>query len=189
MIYSPVSPSLASPTVRAWLRFLSSLFILLLERVYSSLLFTHQFLHQSHNLPPAMSSPYPVYGNPRPGSTPDLYPPNPSLSPSNSSSTIHGKHDFVPDRISRTPSPTPSEAAELARTGLFEWKAMASWRFWLRREWFCTSRPFLSKSYPTNFRLGYYVIGTILTVITTLTTIYHHQIVETLTPAGHWMKR
>jgi hypothetical protein len=48
---------------------------------------------------------------------------------------------------------------------------------------------YLSNSYPTNLPLGYYVIGIILTLITTLTTIYHHQIVEALTPAGHWMKR
>lgn len=40
-------------------------------------------------------------------------------------------------RITRTPSPTPSEAEELKKTSLFDWKAMASWRYWIRREWLC----------------------------------------------------
>ncbi len=37
--------------------------------------------------------------------------------------------------------------------------------------------------------LGYYVIAIILSVITALITIYHHQIVAQLTPAAHTMKR
>jgi hypothetical protein len=36
---------------------------------------------------------------------------------------------------------------------------------------------------------GYYVIAIILTVITALITIFHHQIVDKLTPAAHWVKR
>jgi hypothetical protein len=36
---------------------------------------------------------------------------------------------------------------------------------------------------------GYYVIAIILSVITALITIYHHQIVAQLTPAAHWVKR
>lgn len=39
--------------------------------------------------------------------------------------------------IPRTPSPTPSEAEELTKTSLFDWKAMAHWRYWIRREWLC----------------------------------------------------
>ncbi|KAH9831331.1 uncharacterized protein C8Q71DRAFT_881929 [Rhodofomes roseus] len=35
----------------------------------------------------------------------------------------------------RTPSPTPSEAEELTKTSLFDWKAMSSWRYWIRKEW------------------------------------------------------
>lgn len=105
-----------------------------------------------------------------------MYPPNGSsgsapYSFNDSSSTIHGKPESAPNRISRTPSPTPSEAAELARTGIFDWKSMASWRFWLRREW-----------------LWYYVIAVILTVITLFITVFHHQIVDKLTPAAHKVK-
>ncbi|KAH9964715.1 hypothetical protein BGW80DRAFT_1179303 [Lactifluus volemus] len=103
-----------------------------------------------------------------------MYPPNvSSFSPANnSSSTINPKNEFPPsDRISRTPSPTPSEAAELARTSVFDWKTLTNWRFWIRREW-----------------LWYYVIAILLTVITALITIYHRQIVDKLTPAAHWMK-
>jgi hypothetical protein len=33
------------------------------------------------------------------------------------------------------------------------------------------------------------VIAILLAVITALVTIFHHQIVEKLTPAAHWIKR
>jgi hypothetical protein len=39
-----------------------------------------------------------------------------------------------------------------------------------------------------NLILGYYVIAIILSVITALITIYHHQIVAQLTPAAHTVK-
>ena len=89
-----------------------------------------------------MSTPYPAYGNPRlqVGESPYMYPPNNSSSQysfSDSSTNLPGKHEFNPGPISRTPSPTPSEAAELARGSVFDWKALSSWRFWLRREWLC----------------------------------------------------
>ena len=38
--------------------------------------------------------------------------------------------------VNRTPSPTPSEAKELAK-GVFDWSAMMKWRYWIRREWAC----------------------------------------------------
>lgn len=41
--------------------------------------------------------------------------------------------------ISRTPSPTPSEAAELKKEHLFDFQAMKSWRYWVRKEWRCAS--------------------------------------------------
>ena len=40
-----------------------------------------------------------------------------------------------------------------------------------------------------NPLLGYYVIAIILSVITALITIYHHQIVAQLTPAAHTVKK
>jgi len=72
--------------------------------------------------------------------------------------------------FSRTPSPTPSEEAELLRDGMFDWKAMTNWRFWIRRQW-----------------LWYYVIGGVILVITILITVFDKQIVKWLTPATHWM--
>jgi len=123
-----------------------------------------------------MSIPYPAYGNPRPqvGENPYMYPPNTSSSQysfANSSTTIPGKHEFNPVPISRTPSPTPSEAAELERESVVDWKTVSSWRFWLRREW-----------------LWYYVIAIILIAITALITIFHHQIVDKLTPTAQRVK-
>lgn len=41
----------------------------------------------------------------------------------------------------RTPSPTPSELKEL-QSGAINWDAMKSWRYWIRREWFCESPDF-----------------------------------------------
>ncbi|KAI9456794.1 snare associated Golgi protein-domain-containing protein [Russula earlei] len=122
-----------------------------------------------------MSSPYLAYGNPQfhVGPTPYVYPPNNALSEyslPDSMATVPGKHEFAP-YPSRTPSPTPSEAATLARDSVLDWKRLCHWRFWLRREW-----------------LWYYVFAIVLAVITALITIYHHQIVEKLTPAAHWVK-
>ncbi|KAF7290616.1 hypothetical protein MIND_01301800 [Mycena indigotica] len=69
----------------------------------------------------------------------------------------------------RTPSPTPSEAKAL-RSGLFDWKTLLSWRFWIRREW-----------------LWYYVAIVLIMTITALVSIYHHQIVDWLTPVTKWL--
>ncbi|KIY63711.1 hypothetical protein CYLTODRAFT_493693 [Cylindrobasidium torrendii FP15055 ss-10] len=76
---------------------------------------------------------------------------------------------FNDRNVSRTPSPTPSEQKELG-SGAIDWKSMASWRFWLRREW-----------------LWYYVAFVLIMVITALVTLYHKQIVEWLTPVTEWM--
>ena len=94
------------------------------------------------------------YNNPntRPAGYP--YPPHSGFD--NSSSSFEGRnsfqeHDTTPlkpefkdgavrvdmRQISRTPSPTPSEAAELQKKGIFDWKAMKNWRYWFRKEWFC----------------------------------------------------
>ncbi|KAF9005110.1 hypothetical protein BDQ17DRAFT_1424263 [Cyathus striatus] len=37
--------------------------------------------------------------------------------------------------LGRTPSPTPSEARELSRSGAIDWKSMMNWKFWIRKEW------------------------------------------------------
>lgn len=39
--------------------------------------------------------------------------------------------------VNRTPSPTPEEAKELAKTSVIDWKAMMKWSYWLRKEWIC----------------------------------------------------
>ncbi|KAI0636350.1 hypothetical protein C8Q77DRAFT_1051643 [Trametes polyzona] len=70
----------------------------------------------------------------------------------------------------RTPSPTPSEAKELAKTSVFDWEAMLKWRYWIRREW-----------------LWYYVAFIICLVGVILFTVYHKQIVHWLRPAADWM--
>ena len=101
----------------------------------------------------ASSSTYQAYGGRRPNNYPypsyDPYAPYPM--PGSVDSDINqtvtvpvlkkpdGSNDVMVEvrDLSRTPSPTPSEQAELKKTGLFDWKAMANWRYWLRREWLC----------------------------------------------------
>ncbi|KAF9790299.1 snare associated Golgi protein-domain-containing protein [Thelephora terrestris] len=70
----------------------------------------------------------------------------------------------------RTPSPTPSEAAELSRAGAFDWQRFSQWRFWFRREW-----------------LWYYVVLALICIVATLVTLYHQEIVDFLRPAANWM--
>ncbi|KAA1467254.1 hypothetical protein DENSPDRAFT_832262 [Dentipellis sp. KUC8613] len=124
-----------------------------------------------------MSSPYQAYGGPTQGSNdPYLYPP-PNNKPYelNSSSTVNvvqlTKNEDAARRISRTPSPTPSEQAELDRDTLFDYKKLMNWRFWIRKEW-----------------IWYYLALTVILVLTALITIYHTTIVKWLTPAANWMK-
>jgi len=73
--------------------------------------------------------------------------------------------------VSRTPSPTPSEQAELEKTHLINFKAFTNWRFWIRREW-----------------LWYYVLFAVLFIITILFTVFHKQIVNWLQPPANKLK-
>ncbi|KAJ7629496.1 hypothetical protein DFH06DRAFT_1272795 [Mycena polygramma] len=116
-----------------------------------------------------MAMPYPAY-RPSTAGTFNAYPPNGPFNPSSVSSfnSVAKNHDDARN-ISRTPSPTPSEAAALSE-GLFSWKQLSNWRFWIRKEW-----------------TKYYIIVTVIMVVTALISIYHHQIVEALTPVTKWL--
>ncbi|KAJ7115540.1 hypothetical protein C8R43DRAFT_1038743 [Mycena crocata] len=123
-----------------------------------------------------MAMPYPAYGAPRPPPNNDYgmssYPPNGAFNPSSVSTFNSTAKGQAPDdirNISRTPSPTPSEAKAL-KEGLFTWKQVLNWRFWIRREW-----------------LSYYIILTVILVLTALVTIYHETIVDWLTPVTKWL--
>uniref|UniRef100_A0A8H7XRT8 Golgi apparatus membrane protein TVP38 n=1 Tax=Psilocybe cubensis TaxID=181762 RepID=A0A8H7XRT8_PSICU len=72
-------------------------------------------------------------------------------------------------QISRTPSPTPSEAKAL-QTGFLDWKTMRQPKYWFRREW-----------------LWYYILLAVTLVLVGLMTIYHKQIVDWLTPVTQWL--
>ncbi len=63
----------------------------------------------------------------------------------------NSKEEVVVDMraVSRTPSPTPSEAAELKK-GFFDLKAMKNWRYWIRKEWTCASLSFRCLYYPLS---------------------------------------
>ncbi|KAJ7911550.1 hypothetical protein B0H13DRAFT_2009146 [Mycena leptocephala] len=122
-----------------------------------------------------MAMPYPAYGAPRPPPNHnDSYPPNGPFNPASVSSfnsTTKNNHDDprVSMGMSRTPSPTPSEA-KILNEPLFSWAQLTNWRFWIRKEW-----------------TTYYIIGTVILVITALTSIYHHDIVKWLTPVTKWL--
>ncbi|KAL1738582.1 hypothetical protein HDZ31DRAFT_4945, partial [Schizophyllum fasciatum] len=72
--------------------------------------------------------------------------------------------------IARTPSPTPSEEREL-NSGVFDWKAISSWRYWFRKEWAMR-----------------YIIFTVIIVMFALITIYHDQIVDWMRPVAEYLR-
>ncbi|KAH9937921.1 uncharacterized protein BXZ73DRAFT_76540 [Epithele typhae] len=72
--------------------------------------------------------------------------------------------------VTRTPSPTPSEAKELKKSGIFDWQAMSKLRYWFRKEW-----------------AWYYIIFIVCLVGAILFTVYHKTIVNRLRPAADWM--
>jgi len=118
-----------------------------------------------------------------------LYPPQQDLlhPAMNSTSSLETKvaEDPRQIQISRTPSPTPSEAKEL-KTGAIDWKTLRTKSFWFRREWLCASLIFHLEALADR-NLGYYVILVVLVVITVLVTIFHRQIVDALTPVTKWL--
>lgn len=99
-------------------------------------------LHDSHYRPPQSSSAEsPSYNY-------SQYPPKPNYTNERSNGLPNDPtllapkppHETMDGAVlrGRTPSPTPSEQKELGR-GAIDWKAMSNWRFWIRREWICTS--------------------------------------------------
>lgn len=72
--------------------------------------------------------------------TPNLYPPHAAYHGTNSAMLFDTKPG-EDTQVSRTPSPTPSEAKEL-ESGAVDWKALLTGKFWFRKEWLCTSSSF-----------------------------------------------
>jgi uncharacterized membrane protein YdjX (TVP38/TMEM64 family) len=98
--------------------------------------------------------------------TATLYPPSSEDNASRTSFEPKAREDL---RLSRTPSPTPSEMKEL-ETGAVNWRSLSTRKFWFRKEW-----------------IVYYIILAVILVITSLTIIFHTQIVNWLTPATRWL--
>ncbi|KAH7914922.1 snare associated Golgi protein-domain-containing protein [Hygrophoropsis aurantiaca] len=72
--------------------------------------------------------------------------------------------------LSRTPSPTPSEVAELNRKTLIDFSAFKRKGFWMEKK-----------------TIIWCVVGVILAVLGGLFYFYHTQIVKALQPAANWM--
>lgn len=85
--------------------------------------------------PTSMVSYQPLQDMPAQSSTTTLYPPSNEDGPINSRSPFEPKVGEA-SRLSRTPSPTPSEAREL-ESGAVNWKRLSTKKFWFRREWLC----------------------------------------------------
>lgn len=90
-------------------------------------------------------------------------------------------------RISRTPSPTPSEARELRNTGmagLIDWRAMMRPKWWLRKEWISVYNDrFSCNMHGSHISLlEYYIGAAIFGAISALITIFHTEIVHALRP-------
>ncbi|KAF8883030.1 hypothetical protein BD779DRAFT_1472716 [Infundibulicybe gibba] len=120
-----------------------------------------------------MAPTYPAYELPQhhDPTTYDRDPYNNPLSHPTTTPVFHSKPADGVQEASRTPSPTPSEQKELT-TGVFDWKTLSKWRFWIRREW-----------------LWRYVALILVLVITALVTIFHQQIVDALTPVTNWLHK
>ncbi|TFK79556.1 hypothetical protein K466DRAFT_12327 [Polyporus arcularius HHB13444] len=155
---------------------------------------TRLFLSRLRAFPgPAMADLYPAYSPRTPtsnipyssvGAAPTYpYPPHSrydgsAASLDSDSSTEHDKGGVAKEgragvrvrAVNRTPSPTPSEAKELAKNSVFDWDAMLRWRYWIRKEW-----------------IWYYFAFIICLVGVILFTVYHSQIVNWLKPAATWM--
>lgn len=68
-------------------------------------------------------------------------------------SDIPNDGNKVPRDITRTPSPTPSEAKQLRTNGMLSGEDVRNWRFWFRREWFCALPSFMKGSFLTLTRV------------------------------------
>ncbi|KAK0502325.1 hypothetical protein EDD18DRAFT_687351 [Armillaria luteobubalina] len=123
-----------------------------------------------HHQEPWNNSPVP---NPHPYARASPQAPYTSVNPSSITvvdSDISNDGNKVPRYITRTPSPTPSEAKQLRTDGLLSGEDARNWRFWFRKEWF-----------------WYYIaLGVILT-LTTLMLVFHNQIIDWLTPFTRWL--
>ncbi|TFY50260.1 hypothetical protein EVJ58_g11121, partial [Rhodofomes roseus] len=156
--------------------------------------------HTAPARPPTVNAPY-TSASPAAAGDGQFYPPGASrISLDDDERTSPFKYakggDAAVDMraTARTPSPTPSEAEELTKTSLFDWKAMSSWRYWIRKEWACACSFSLFVlggagvlCWVLSIVAGYYVIFTIALVATILFTVYHTQIVKWLQPAANWM--
>lgn len=120
--------------------------------------------------------------------TPNLYPPHAAYHGLTNSAMSFDTKPGEDTQVSRTPSPTPSEAKEL-ESGAVDWKALLTGKFWFRKEWLCTfssstfSKPCLGRWMDP----GYYVALVVILVVSALVIIYHTQIVHWLTPFTKWL--
>jgi len=71
-------------------------------------------------------------------------------------------------RISRTPSPTPSEQAALAQTGFVDWKKLTTFK----RE-----------------NIVIYIVIALILALVIVTAVLHNQIIKALQPAANWMHK
>ncbi|KAK6907837.1 hypothetical protein I203_101838 [Kwoniella mangroviensis CBS 8507] len=60
---------------------------------------------------------------------------------------------------------------EFLKKGMFDWKKLTGWRFWIRKEWWY-----------------WYIILVIAAVLVILMSLYHDQIVDWMTPFANWIK-
>ena len=79
------------------------------------------------------SSELPYYPPRHNGSNPSFYRSQNDLSMNSKNGNVSVNERLV----SRTPSPTPSEAALLSRKGVLDTEKLLKWRFWIRKEWIC----------------------------------------------------
>lgn len=77
--------------------------------------------------------------------------------------------------------------AEFLKQSMFNWRELVSWRFWIRKEWWCEwkdSCDGLGMSKLTLWDVDWYVALVILAVLVILMTLYHDDVSEGLSDAS-----
>ncbi|KLO10012.1 hypothetical protein SCHPADRAFT_943174 [Schizopora paradoxa] len=86
-------------------------------------------------------------------------------------SSIKVNVDIVRE-ITRTPSPTPSEAEALQRRGMIHYRSLLKWRFWVRKKW-----------------IRYYLVLAAITTVVVLLAVFHTRIALAVQPVGDKIRR
>lgn len=90
---------------------------------------------------------------------------------------VSGKAEDYPEGWSKKDEEAEKE---YLATGMINWKEMTSWKFWIRKEWWCEhthAHPsMLGSSLIEDLHLVYYLIFAAIAILVILMTLFHDQV-------------